>query len=101
METWIKSDNKWLKLGGLNASCDKLPPVNSDILIEQVLVFIGWYAAMKQWKYASQNLTLLQLIDTVERKSWLEITFVIWIYPNGKTDDFGYAPTIFLTTYSE
>ncbi len=26
METWIKQDNKWLKLGGLDASCGTLPP---------------------------------------------------------------------------
>ena len=26
METWIKQDNKWLILGSINASCDKLPP---------------------------------------------------------------------------
>ncbi|MEN8245679.1 MAG: nuclear transport factor 2 family protein [Thermodesulfobacteriota bacterium] len=26
METWIKQDNKWLKLGGMDASCKELPP---------------------------------------------------------------------------
>lgn len=26
METWIKQDNKWLILGSIDASCDKLPP---------------------------------------------------------------------------
>ena len=26
METWIKQDNKWLKIGSFSASCEKLPP---------------------------------------------------------------------------
>ena len=26
METWVKQDNKWLKIGRFSASCDKLPP---------------------------------------------------------------------------
>jgi hypothetical protein len=28
MDTWIKQNNKWQKIGSFDASCDKLPPCN-------------------------------------------------------------------------